>query len=214
MPTIAFLKVETQQQWRDAIMFAGIPIGAVCPFAGQVHPVTGSRNTIWANAACSSSGSKPGTEADAPLSHIESQGWMLCDGRYLSLTAYPELYAVLGALYGERSSGAEVEFRIPDYRGLFLRGLDAGAGMDPDADQRIDPTGNHVANTVGSLQCDAMQDHTHSYDVIQPAGISQQGNAAGTSLSSKATSSPIAPARIADETRPKNIAVNYIIRFR
>ncbi|GLS37252.1 hypothetical protein GCM10010869_28450 [Mesorhizobium tianshanense] len=139
---------------------------------------------------------------------------MLCDGRYLNAAAYPELYAILGRLYGERISGGDPEFRIPDYRGLFLRGLDAGAGMDPDADQRIDPTGNHVANVVGSLQCDAMQDHTHSYDVIQPAGISQQGNAAGTSVSSKPTSSPEAPARTTAETRPKNIAVNYIIRFR
>ncbi|RUV77971.1 tail fiber protein [Mesorhizobium sp. M1A.F.Ca.IN.020.30.1.1] len=171
-------------------------------------------NTIWSNAACSSPGSKSATAAEAPLSHIESQGWMLCDGRYLNAAAYPELFAVLGSLYGERSSGAELEFRIPDYRGLFLRGFDAGAGMDPDADQRLDPTGTHISNTVGSLQCDAMQDHTHSYDVIQPAGISQQGNAAGTSLSSKPTSSPAAPARVAVETRPKNIAVNYIIKFR
>ncbi|QND69159.1 tail fiber protein (plasmid) [Mesorhizobium loti] len=139
---------------------------------------------------------------------------MLCDGRYLNVAAHPELYAVVGTLYGERGSGGDLEFRIPDYRGLFLRGFDAGAGMDSDADQRLDPTGNHIANVVGSLQCDAMQDHTHSYDVIQPAGISQQGNAAGTSISSKSTSSPTAPARMAVETRPKNIAVNYIIRFR
>ncbi|WP_095204996.1 phage tail protein [Mesorhizobium carmichaelinearum] len=139
---------------------------------------------------------------------------MLCDGRYLSTTSYPELYATLGAIYRERSSGAHLEFRIPDYRGLFLRGFDAGAGIDPHAGQRLDPTGNHVANTVGSLQCDAMQDHTHSYDVTEPAAISQQGSAAGTSLSSKPTSSPSAPARMSAETRPKNIAVNYIIRFR
>ncbi|MFW8642884.1 phage tail protein [Rhizobium beringeri] len=42
---------------------------------------------------------------------------MPCDGRYLRAAAYPELYAVLGGLYGERSSTADLEFRIPDYRG-------------------------------------------------------------------------------------------------
>ncbi|WP_342197010.1 phage tail protein [Rhizobium hainanense] len=139
---------------------------------------------------------------------------MLCDGRYLAAISYPELYAVLGGLYGERNAGRDLEFRIPDYRGLFLRGFDAGAGMDPDAKQRSDPTGNNVANVVGSLQCDAMQVHTHPYDVTTPAGISQQGNAAGTSISSKQTGSPETPARASSETRPKNIAVNYLIKFR
>ncbi|WP_348643791.1 phage tail protein [Rhizobium leguminosarum] len=155
-----------------------------------------------------------GTNAEAPICYIEAQGWMLCDGRYLRAAAYPELYAVLGGLYGERNSTADLEFRIPDYRGLFLRGFDAGAGMDPDAKRRLDPTGNNVANVVGSLQCDAMQVHAHPYEITTPAGISQQGGAAGTSISSKSTGSPENPARTALETRPKNVAVNYLIKFR
>ncbi|POF31773.1 phage tail protein [Roseibium marinum] len=195
-------------------MFSGPPVGTVCPFAGQVDPVSGSPNTTWANAPCASTGAAQGTLADSPLSHVESQGWMLCDGRYLNAAAYPELHAVLGELYGKQNSGADLEFRLPDYRGLFLRGADAGAGMDPDAGHRLDPTGNNVANVVGSLQCDALQDHTHSYDITQPAAISQQGSAAGTSISSKPTGSPDSPARTAPETRPKNVAVNYIIKFR
>ncbi|WFS26262.1 MULTISPECIES: phage tail protein [Rhizobium] len=106
------------------------------------------------------------------------------------VVAYPELYAVLGGLYGERNYGVSPEFRIPDYRGLFLRGFDAGAGMDPDAMQRQDPTGNNVANVVRSLQYEAIQVHSHSYDVTQPAGISQQATAAGTSISRTQTGSP------------------------
>ncbi|MGG7539857.1 phage tail protein [Rhizobium sp. Nf11,1] len=195
-------------------MFSGPPIGTVCPFAGQVDPVSGSQNTIWANAACASSGATAGTKANAPLNYVEAQGWMLCDGRYLSTLAYPELYSVIGGLYGERNSGTGLEFRIPDYRGLFLRGFDAGAGIDPDAKQRLDPTGNNVSNIVGSLQCDAMQTHSHSYGVTTPSGISQQGSAAGTSISSKSTGSPESPARTASETRPRNVAVNYLIKFR
>ncbi|NKJ72006.1 tail fiber protein [Rhizobium leguminosarum bv. viciae] len=195
-------------------MFAGPPIGAVCPFAGQVAPTSRSVNTIWSNTPCASSGVAAGTNAEAPISYVEAQGWMLCDGRYLRAAAYPELYAVLGGLYGERNSTADLEFRIPDYRGLFLRGFDAGAGMDPDAKRRLDPTGNNVANVVGSLQCDALQVHAHPYEITTPAGISQQGSAAGTSISSKSTGSPENPARTALETRPKNVAVNYLIKFR
>lgn len=195
-------------------MFSDPPVGTVCPFAGQVNPVTGDRNTIWANAPCANSSAIPGKLADSPLSHIESQGWMLCDGRYIKAESHFELYAVIGTLYGKQNSGIDLEFRIPDYRGLFLRGVDAGAGMDPDAGNRLNPTGNNTANVVGSLQCDSLQDHTHKYDITKPAGISQTGSAAGTTITSKPTSSPDSPARTSSETRPKNIAVNYIIKFR
>ena len=66
---------------------------------------------------------------------VEAWGWMLCDGRTLGTHQYPELFAALGYLYG----GSDASFRIPDYRGYFWRGTDAGAGVDPDASQRTDP---------------------------------------------------------------------------
>ncbi len=195
-------------------MFSAPPIGTVCPFAGQVDPIEGAKNDLWGNLPCAGTNAAPAVTAESPINHLESQGWMLCDGRYLNAHSYTELYAVLGSLYGEKGSGSDLTFRIPDYRGLFLRGLDAGAGMDPDAKTRQNPTGNNDANVVGSLQCDTMQEHTHTYDVTQPSGISQQGSAAGTNVTSKSTSSPESPARTSTETRPKNIAVNYIIKFR
>ena len=139
---------------------------------------------------------------------------MLCDGRSLLANTYPELYAVLGGLYGQSGIGTSLTFKIPDYRGLFLRGFDAGAGIDPDAATRTSPTGAGTSNVVGSLQCDAMQEHTHGYNLTQPAAISQQGQAAGTTSSTQQTSAPTSPARNTPETRPKNIAVNYIIKFR
>lgn len=190
------------------------PIGSVCPYAGQIDPYNGSANGLWDLAACKSETTHPGAKTDNPMNHVEQDGWMLCDGRYLDADAYPELYAVLGAQYGQGGTEAARTFRIPDYRGLFLRGADAGAGLDPDADTRVGPDGSGTLNTVGSLQCDAMQTHTHRYDITQPAAISNQGVAAGTSTSSTSTSAPENPARTTTETRPKNIAVNYIIRFR
>ncbi len=151
-------------------------IGSVCGFAGQVNPVSGDANNIWKNTACASQNSVTAPKRDdIPTTYLETQGWMLCDGRKLKVSAYPELCAALGYLYG----GASDDFCIPDYRGLFLRGNDAGSGMDPDAASRIGPTGSGTDNGVGSYQCDALQTHTHTYKAVVLATVSQSGNAAG-----------------------------------
>lgn len=194
-------------------MSGSVPVGTVCPFAGQVDPVSGDPNNVWASTGCSSQNAKAGTLNPAiPLNRVEAADWMLCDGRYLAPSAYPELFAVLGFLYGKRATDGA--FRLPDYRGLFLRGVDAGSGMDPDASQRVGPEGNSTSSGVGSLQCAAMQDHTHTYKVILQATTSGQGNAAGQATTTDTTSSPDRPALISTETRAKNIAVNYIIKYR
>ena len=190
-----------------------VPVGTVCPFAGQVDPVSGDANNIWASTGCASSNSQAGKlDTDVPLNHLEVGGWMLCSGGYLSPDAYPELYAVLGYLYGKKTN-TEL-FRIPDYRGLFLRGVDAGSGMDPEAAKRIGPEGRGTDSGVGSLQCDAFEDHTHSYNVLPPMTAASSGNAGGQSISTDKTTTANPPARFGPETRAKNVAVNYIIKFR
>jgi len=192
-------------------MFGDAPIGAVCAFAGQIHPVSGDANNIWASSPCSSLGSQAGVvDPKIPLTYPESSGWMLCDGRYLAIAAYPELYAVLGDLYGKKND----TFRIPDYRGLFLRGVDAGSGLDPDAAKRIGPQGSGTSSGIGSFQCDALQEHKHSYRAVTLAAPSNTGNAAGQTSAQEQTSIPDSPARVSQETRPKNIAVNYLIKYR
>jgi len=193
-------------------MFGLACVGTVCGFAGQVDPVSGDPNNLWSGSGCASQNSaaaKP--RDDIPLNHLEAQGWMLCDGRALPKTVYPELFAVLGNLYG----GLGEEFRIPDYRGLFLRGTDAGSGMDPDAAARIGPTGSGTDKGIGSYQCDALQTHAHVYKSVVLAAPAQSGNAAGQASADLQTSVPPAPARVSQyETRAKNLSINYIIKFR
>jgi microcystin-dependent protein len=200
------------QRLEELSMSSDIPVGTICPFAGQVKPVTGNPNTTWSGTPCGSANATPGQTADAPVNALEAQGWMLCDGRRLSTQSYLELFSVLGYLYGPPNGGDL--FQIPDYRGVFLRGFDAGAGMDPQASLRQAANGSGTSNTVGSFQCDAFQTHTHNYNVVALSGISQQGNTAGTTSTSTATTTPNSPAAAGPETRPKNIAVNYIIKFR
>lgn len=192
-------------------MVSKVMIGTVMAFAGQVKPVSGDANNIWKDSGCSSKDSSSAVvNPDVPLNLLESSGWMLCDGRSLNTKCYPELFCVLGYLYGRNGD----EFRIPDYRGLFLRGVDAGSGMDPDASRRIAPTGEGVSSGVGSLQCDSVQVHTHTYKSATLAAVSQSGNAASQASSDEATSGPDKPARTSSETRSRNVSVNYIINFK
>lgn len=158
--------------------------------------------------------------SDQVTNPIEAWGWMLCDGRSLSIYHYPELFAALGYLYG----GSDGSFRIPDYRGYFLRGTDAGAGVDKDAGTRTDPAGGAATNSgVGSIQPFAMQTHEHTYlAATTTAAPAQDGSAAGAPLAKDQlttggpVTAPAAPSEVKVsqyETRPSNIYVNYIIKF-
>lgn len=55
-------------------------------------------------------------------------GWLLCNGASLARTGtYADLFAAIGTTYG----GSGSNFNLPDYRAMFLRGLDEGRGIDP-----------------------------------------------------------------------------------
>lgn len=70
-------------------------------------------------------------------------GWLYCDGRALKSADFPSLFAVIGTTYGNGSSGlgsgGGTDFNLPDLRSEFIRGVDAGRGVDS-------------SRTVGSIQ--------------------------------------------------------------
>ncbi|MFZ6643132.1 phage tail protein [Undibacterium sp. TC4M20W] len=68
-----------------------IPVGSVLAFAGEISSPEGAQQYV---------------------SPMEAWGWMLCDGRMLTVSQYPALFATLGYRYG----GQNDQFRIPDYR--------------------------------------------------------------------------------------------------
>jgi microcystin-dependent protein len=45
---------------------------------------------------------------------IIPEGWMLCDGRELSRTLYPDLFAIIGVQYG--CGDGDTTFNIPKYQ--------------------------------------------------------------------------------------------------
>jgi len=150
-----------------------------------------------------------------------SGDWMECDGSSLLIVDYPALYGVLGNTWGAAPAGY---FRLPDLRGAFLRGWDHARGKDPDAALRNG--GDHV----GSSQADAIKKHNH------PMGNGGGAQGAAALLDYQAwntagapynvytrdfgvTSDTLVPSMFDNvpqglETRPANVAVMYIIRWR
>ncbi len=90
-------------------------------------------------------------------------GWMLCDGRVLDSADYPALFAVLADSWGGQQIADSRFFNLPDLRGRFIRGVDGGAGIDPDAaDRRASNTNGNAGDAVGSLQGDTLKSHSHA----------------------------------------------------
>ncbi|WP_054912377.1 tail fiber protein [Pseudomonas sp. NBRC 111127] len=56
-------------------------------------------------------------------------GWLKCTGTTLNRTAYSKLFAVIGTRFNTGGESS-LEFRLPDWRGMFPRCLDDGRGVD------------------------------------------------------------------------------------
>ncbi|MDI3440252.1 shufflon system plasmid conjugative transfer pilus tip adhesin PilV [Erwinia sp. V90_4] len=178
-----------------------VTVGQSCSPSGMIgKDSTGNAiscvNGRWAK----SSGVPVGTIAIWGSYNIPD-GWLECNGQGFNTGVFTEL----AALY---PSG-----KVPDFRGVFLRGLDRGVGRDVDAGRGL-----------LSYQGDALQNHTHiagtetAYSDSVPttgtrntpggAEIRQYNNRTGD------VNTSWGGARTSSETRPKNNAVLYIIKAR
>ncbi len=182
---------------------SAIPIGMVTPFAGEVLP----------------------------------EGWQYARGGLFNKNDYPDAFKILGFSFG----GSGDQFRVPDMRGRFARGWDPEGDTDKDYGDRYNLySGGNTGNKVGSYQDDAMQEHGHEGDnqatsyVLNLSSanttIGEGGGAPGitylttdTSLTSTDENISVceivkcngaglpSPRTSEQETRPKNIAMNFII---
>jgi len=137
-------------------------------------------------------------------------GWLWCDGSEYDVAKYPALAAAIGHAHG--STDFVTRFKVPDYRGRFLRGTDHGAGRDPDATKRVAmATGGNRGDNVGTLEGDQFAAHQH--EISKSTGSHPDGimtfQAGNPDLNRGIVrTSPTGGA----ETRPVNAAVNWIIR--
>lgn len=145
-------------------------------------------------------------------------GWLLCDGSAISRTNYPALFAVLGTSCG--AGDGTNTFNLPDCRGVFLRGVNgtrSDSFADPDSVARTSIfSGGSIGNAVGSYQGDMFKAHNHQVaDNEQTGGTTAVAQTVfnGT-LDNPQTFSNIGTGVAGgDETRPRNIYVNYIIKY-
>lgn len=123
-------------------------------------------------------------------------GWIKCNGSAVSRTLYADLFAVIGITWGY--GDGLTTFNVPDYRGVFIRGLDEGAGIDS-------------GRSIGIYQADQFASHTHQQgaDVYYTNG-SGSSHAAGDS-GTGARGNTLATG--GSETRPKNNASPFIIKY-
>ncbi|AVP98891.1 protein rhiB [Ahniella affigens] len=194
------------------------PIGTVCLYAGNLQALSAAANTAWKCPADSDAGTPSAdavavadaTDSGVPLL-TEATAWLPCDGRSVLVRAFPGLHKVLGSLYGAVDAD---HFNLPDLRGAFVRGVDNGAGVDPDTAERYSADGQQTRYAgVGSLQCDAFQAHQHTYDTATGAAPGE-GSGAFAVKATDTTKDPTSGRHSANETRARNMALNFIIRAR
>ncbi|WP_208441658.1 phage tail protein [Bartonella raoultii] len=80
-------------------------------------------------------------------------GWLLCDGATYKRKEYPQLFKAIGDKWGKDS---DTTFKVPDLRGMFLRGFDNGRGLDR-------------SRQFAKTQYDTLKAHTHAA-TIEEAG--------------------------------------------
>ena len=154
--------------------------------------------------------------------NVVPSGWLAANGAAVSRTLYPALFAAIGTLYGV--GDGSTTFALPDLRGYFVRGQ--GTNSDGTA-----------AGTFGAKQADDFKSHNHTGSTSQngshnhtynshTATFNLQGGTSGGAVqnimrnpdgngqtSSAENHNHTITAEGGTETRPKNIALLYCIKF-
>jgi microcystin-dependent protein len=124
-------------------------------------------------------------------------GWLAADGAAVSRSTYAALFAAISTTYG--AGDGSTTFALPDLRGYFVR----GSGTNADATS---------SGTFGAKQADSIGAHNHDLPTTtnaSPGGGVQLGSG---SLTGSATTYQTGT-NIGTETRPKNVAMLYCIKF-
>jgi microcystin-dependent protein len=142
-----------------------------------------------------------GTPAGAVMTFAMStapSGWLKCNGAAVSRTTYAKLFAAIGTTYG--SGDGSTTFNLPELRGEFVRAWDDGRGIDS-------------GRTLGSTQSDELESHDHGFtNFLAPDGVGGS-RWAFTNNDNQGTSALRTDATGGTETRPRNVALNYCIKY-
>lgn len=136
-------------------------------------------------------------------------GFLECRGQYISSSSYPDLVALIGS-------------RVPDLRGEFIRGWDHGRGMDSGRSLR-----SSQSDAIRNIRAHFVADIVHPGSALPYSGsnaIYDNGSRGGGDTTAEGGSPPdelreyvfdasrVVPT--ANENRPRNVALMYIIKAR
>jgi microcystin-dependent protein len=148
-------------------------------------------------------------------------GWLLCDGSAVDRIQYAALFKAIAINFGV---GDQIKtFNLPNLQGYFLRGLDPTGKVD---------TEGMGMRAVGSVQQSEFASHDHgggnhshtfstspcTHTNYHYSGIALDGDGTydgncGDDSSHTRPSGAVISAQGGAETRPLNVAVNYIIKY-
>ncbi len=143
----------------------------------------------------------------------DHKNWLLCDGREVEREEYEILFEEIGTAFG--SGNGITTFNIPDCRGVVVRGIDNGRGLDIErklGNYQQDAAPNIVARFAGGAsEYSSMYGAVSSSDVTgkYDGGLDAGKNFAVVVFNAN-KSNPVYGRSY--EIRMKNIALNYFIK--
>jgi microcystin-dependent protein len=188
------------------------------------HIANGAVTAVKLDAGLSTSFVAPGTIVmfGGPEGNMPS-GYFPCDGRLLNAsvnTQFLPLFNAIGNLWG----GSGFTFNVPDLRGVFVRmvnttaaGTAGGTFSDPQESTRTKRDGVSPQLGVGSYQSMDIQVHNHSYTTSGFSGTATVDNNLSNAYGQFGFTGSTGPFPVSPpdgaETRPKNAAVLYMIKY-
>ncbi|WP_228533537.1 phage tail protein [Pseudomonas sp. UFMG81] len=128
-------------------------------------------------------------------------GYLELDGSVQSASTYPDLATYLGTTYNKGDEGAG-NFRLPDYRGEFLRGWDHGRGVDVGRAIGSKQAGSGLRGTASSGSQGTQGNIWYNNEFDDPGNVNFYITTATGALTSLQTG----------VVRPRNLAVMWCIK--
>ncbi|TCJ98838.1 tail collar domain [Volucribacter psittacicida] len=123
-------------------------------------------------------------------------GWLRCNGAAVSRTTYADLFQAIGTTFG--AGNGSTTFNLPDLRGEFVRGFDDGRGVDS-------------SRGFGSWQNDEIKEHKHQLKIngVAAGNVGPWEGALHTGSGKEYSTENFG----GNETRPRNVALLYCIKY-
>jgi len=163
-------------------------------------------------------------------------GYLECNGAAVSRTTYSALFAIIGVNYG--SGNGSSTFNLPDLRGEFVRGVDRGRGVDSGRNVATSQGSQNASHNHSVSLTTSTASLTGTITKISETYASGGGGATGVFTKGGSAQASNTPSRVdaspagsvsmdashnhsvsgntanqgGNESRPRNIAMMYIIK--